>query len=58
MDEATRLVSELQQKLSELDHKVWQYRQDMASEFTKYAENVLRDVPKDVSETVSKAIAE
>jgi hypothetical protein len=30
----------------------------MASEFTKYAENVLRDVPKDVSETVSKAIAE
>ena len=58
MDEATRLVTELQQKLSELDHKVWRYRQDMASEFTKYAENVLRDVPKDVSETVSKAIAE
>ena len=58
MDEASRLVLELQQKLSELDHKVWQYRRDMASEFTKYAENVLRDVPKDVSETVSKAIAE
>jgi hypothetical protein len=58
MDEATRLISELQHKLSELDHKVWQYRRDMASEFTKYAENVLRNVPKDVSETVSKAIAE
>jgi hypothetical protein len=58
MDEASRLVSELQQKLSELDHKVWQYRRDMASEFTKYAENVLRNVPKDVSDTVSKAIAE
>ena len=58
MDEASRLVSELQQKLAELDHKVWQYGQDMASEFTKYAEDVLRDVPQDVSETVSKAIAE
>jgi hypothetical protein len=58
MDEASRLVSELQQKLSDLDHKVWQYRRDMASEFTKYAENVLRDVPENVSETVSKAVAE
>ncbi|KAG0647446.1 hypothetical protein D0Z07_6854 [Hyphodiscus hymeniophilus] len=58
MDEASRLVSELQQKLSDLDHKVWQYRRDMASEFTKYTEDVLRDVPEDVSETVSKAIAE
>ena len=58
MDEATQLVSELQQKLSELDRKVWQYRQDMAAEFTKYAENALRHVPKDVCETVNKAIAE
>ncbi|TVY84092.1 hypothetical protein LSUE1_G003852 [Lachnellula suecica] len=30
----------------------------MASEFTKHAEGLLRDVPKDVSETVSKAIAD
>ena len=58
MDEASKLVSELQTKLAELDQKVWQYRRDMATEFTKYAEQVLRDVPKDVSETVHKAIAE
>jgi hypothetical protein len=58
MDEATRLVSELQSKLAELDHKVWRYRRDMASEFTKHAEGLLRDVPKDVSETVSRAIAD
>ena len=58
MDEASKLVLELQKKLSELDHKVWQYRRDMASEFTKYTESVLRDVPEHVSETVSKAIAE
>jgi len=58
MDEATRLISELQSKLAELDHKVWLYRRDMASEFTKHAEGLLRDVPKDVSETVSRAMAD
>jgi hypothetical protein len=58
MDEATKLVSELQQKLTELDQKVWQYRRDMTSEFEKYEESLLRGVPKDVSETVSKTIAE
>jgi hypothetical protein len=58
MDEASKLVSELQNKLAELDHKVWKYRRDMASEFEKYAEGLLRNVPKDVSDTVSKAIAE
>jgi hypothetical protein len=58
MDDASRLVSELQQKLTELDHKVWQYRRDMVFEFDKYAEEVLRDVSKEVSGTVSKTIAE
>jgi hypothetical protein len=58
MDDASRLVSELQQKLTELDHKVWQYRRDMVFEFDKYAEEVLRGVSKEVSETVSKTIAE
>ncbi len=58
MDEASKLVSELQQKLSELDLKVWRYRRDMAAEFEKYAESLLRDVPKEVSETVSKTMAE
>ncbi|PMD19535.1 hypothetical protein NA56DRAFT_647238 [Hyaloscypha hepaticicola] len=58
MDEATKLVSELQQKLTQLDQKVWQYRVDMESEFEKYEESLLSGVPKDVSETVSKTIAE
>ncbi|KAH8653187.1 hypothetical protein BGZ60DRAFT_436101 [Tricladium varicosporioides] len=58
MDEASKLVSELQGKLAELDHKVWQYRRDMATEFTKYAEDLLRTVSIDISETVSRAIAE
>jgi hypothetical protein len=58
MDEATKLVSELQQKLTQLDQKVWQYRVDMESEFEKYEEKLLCGVPSDVSETVSKAIAE
>ncbi|RDL34372.1 uncharacterized protein BP5553_07500 [Venustampulla echinocandica] len=57
MDEASKLVSELQHKLAELDHKVLQYRRDMASQFTKYAEDLLRDVPTDISETVSRTIA-
>lgn len=58
MDEATRLVCELQGKLAALDNKVLQYRRDMAEEFTKYAEELLRNVGEDVSEKVSKSIAE
>jgi len=58
MDEASKLVGELQDKLSELDLKVWKYRQDMAAEFEKYAEDLLRNVPKEISETVSKTMAE
>ncbi|KAL2064228.1 hypothetical protein VTL71DRAFT_4722 [Oculimacula yallundae] len=58
MDEASKLVGELQQKLSELDLKVWKYQQDMAAEFEKYTAELLRGVPKDVSETVSKTMAE
>jgi hypothetical protein len=58
MDEAAKLVSALQAKLTELDRKVWQYRLDMTLEFEKYSEDLLRGVPEDVSETVSKTIAE
>ena len=58
MDEASRLIAELQQKLAQLDHKIWLYRQDMASEFNKYADDLLRDVPGDVSDPVNKAITE
>jgi hypothetical protein len=58
MDEASRLITELQEKLAQLDHKIWLYRQDMASEFKKYTDDLLRDVPGEVSDTVNKAIAE
>ncbi|KAL3425031.1 hypothetical protein PVAG01_04312 [Phlyctema vagabunda] len=57
MDEASKLVTDLQTRLQELDRKVWLYRRDMASEFTKYTEDLLRNVPQDISEKVSKAIA-
>ncbi|RFU25635.1 hypothetical protein B7463_g10715, partial [Scytalidium lignicola] len=57
MDEAGRLVDELQHKLAELDRRVWSYRRDMASEFTKYARELLHQVPQDVSDAVSKTIA-
>jgi hypothetical protein len=58
MDEATRIVAELQAKVDELDLKIWQYRRDMAAEFNKYAEGILRDTPKDVSDTVSMSFAD
>ena len=58
MDEASKLVSELQHKLSELDQKVVRYRRDMVLEFEKYAERLLQGVPTEVSETVSKTVSE
>jgi hypothetical protein len=57
MDEATRLVAELQSKLSELDFKVWQYRKEMLDEFDRYAVGVLKGLPRDIMERVSKTIA-
>lgn len=58
MDEASRLVSELHNKLAELDLRVWNYRRDMAAEFARYAEDLLRTVPQEISQTVSKTIAQ
>ena len=57
MDESSRLVLELQAKLTELDSKVFRYHQEMASAFTAYKDNLLRDVPKEVSDTVTRAIS-
>ncbi|CAG8971799.1 hypothetical protein HYALB_00001909 [Hymenoscyphus albidus] len=58
MDEATRLVHELQGRLAALDNKVLQYRRNMTEDFTKYAEELLKDVDEDVSQKVQKIIAE
>lgn len=58
MDEAGKLIAELQEKLAQLDLKVWLYRQDMAAEFRKHADGLLQDKPKEVSERVMESINE
>ncbi|KAI1144030.1 hypothetical protein F5Y05DRAFT_14926 [Hypoxylon sp. FL0543] len=58
MDDTTNLVSDLLQKLAELDNKVKEYRQDMAQEFRRYSQQRLRDVPGDVSTKVEKMVAD
>ncbi|KAI1213049.1 uncharacterized protein F4807DRAFT_309464 [Annulohypoxylon truncatum] len=58
MDDTTSLVSDLIQKLAELDNKVNIYRQDMAQEFYRYSRQRLQDVPGHVSAKVQKLVAE
>ncbi|KFY75946.1 hypothetical protein V498_09826, partial [Pseudogymnoascus sp. VKM F-4517 (FW-2822)] len=58
MDEASTLIASLHSKLRELDHKVLLYRRDMAAEFTKHSDALLRDVAPDVAATVTAAVAE
>ncbi|KAI1877960.1 uncharacterized protein JN550_000142 [Neoarthrinium moseri] len=58
MHDAASLVSELLQKLSELEHKVELHRQDMATEFRRYSHELLRNVSDDVSAKVEKAITD
>ncbi|TQS35422.1 hypothetical protein Golomagni_04157 [Golovinomyces magnicellulatus] len=58
MNEASRIVSELQRNLAELDQKVKLYRRDMTSEFEKYTENLLQNVSSDVSDAVTRTMTE
>ncbi|KAH9884477.1 hypothetical protein F4778DRAFT_561175 [Xylariomycetidae sp. FL2044] len=57
MDDTTRLAAELLQKLGELDHKICEYRQNMVQEFERYSQNLLQQVPDNVSTQVEKVIA-
>lgn len=57
-DTTARLIAEAQAKLVELDSRVSSYRNEMATEFTRYSEDLLRNVPKDVADRVSQAIAD
>jgi hypothetical protein len=57
MDDAARLVTELQDKLAELDGKVAAYRRDMLTEFHKHMDECLKKYPDSVSGEVSQAIA-
>lgn len=58
MDDATRLVSELHDKLTELDGKVAAYQRDMLAEFHRHMDECLEKYPEKVSNEVSRVIAE
>ncbi|KAF6827025.1 hypothetical protein CMUS01_09183 [Colletotrichum musicola] len=57
MDDATRLIGDLHQKLADLDHKVAAYRQDMAAEFHRYSHHLLQKIPHDVRAEVDRVVA-
>lgn len=58
LTDTTKLIDELTSKLLDLDKKVSVYRLGMATEFTKYSEELLKNVPDDVAYRVSRAIEE
>jgi hypothetical protein len=58
MDDATRIVRVLEEKLAELDNKVAAYRAGMAAEFHRYQHDLLRTMPEEVSIRVEQTIAE
>ncbi|CAI4219826.1 unnamed protein product [Parascedosporium putredinis] len=57
MDDATRLISELQAQLAELDHKVTTYRQDLADGFLRHSRQLLSDLDPSLSARVQDALA-
>ncbi|EJT81944.1 hypothetical protein GGTG_01918 [Gaeumannomyces tritici R3-111a-1] len=57
MDDASSLISDLLAKLADLDDKVASYRKDMAAEFQRHSDDLLRHVPAKVSDEVNRAIA-
>ena len=56
MDYASKLISELLDKLSELEQRVIEHREDVATEFKRYSVELLQDVPEDVTAEVERAI--
>ncbi|KAL2156386.1 hypothetical protein VTH82DRAFT_1131 [Thermothelomyces myriococcoides] len=56
MDEAARLISELHNKLAELDGKVAAYQRDMLAEFHKHMDDCLKQYPDHISTEVSRTI--
>lgn len=58
MDDAARLIEDLERKLEEIDHKVAAYRADMAAEFQHHSQALLKDAAPDVSAEVRRVIAE
>ncbi|KAI0542335.1 hypothetical protein GGR58DRAFT_305288 [Xylaria digitata] len=58
MDDTTTLISELLNKLAELNQKVCDYREGMAQEFQRYHHRLLQDAPEHVSVHVEKVLAD
>ncbi|KAI1302556.1 hypothetical protein F5Y03DRAFT_396315 [Xylaria venustula] len=58
MDDTTTLVSDLLNKLAELDQKVCHYRQEMAQEFQRYLHRLLQDAPEHIAARVNEILAE
>ncbi|KAI0544579.1 hypothetical protein F4679DRAFT_518758 [Xylaria curta] len=57
MGDTTMLVSELLDKLAELNQKVCDYRQDMVQEFRRYQQRLLQDAPEHISAHVEEVLA-
>lgn len=58
MDDTARLVSDLHQKLADLDGKVAAYQRYMLAEFHRYMDDCLKNYPDHVSSEVSRVMAE
>ncbi|CAG7555413.1 unnamed protein product [Fusarium equiseti] len=56
MDEAS-LVNSLSQRLSELEHKVHTFRHEMAADFLRYYQEMLRDTQPDIASNVAQSLA-
>ncbi|KAJ4268459.1 hypothetical protein NW762_002522 [Fusarium torreyae] len=56
MEEA-RLVNSLDQRLSELEHKVHTFRHEVAADFLRYYHDLLRDTQPEIASNVSQSIA-
>ncbi|KAK8055859.1 hypothetical protein PG993_001086 [Apiospora rasikravindrae] len=56
MDDATTLASDLLQKLGDLEQKVQDHRQEMATEFQRYSRSLLENATDHVSVQVEHAI--
>ena len=54
---ASTLIAGLEEKLADLDHKVAAYRQDLADEFTRHSQRLLRDLPEPLAATVQRSVA-
>ncbi|RSL84711.1 hypothetical protein CDV31_016671, partial [Fusarium ambrosium] len=56
MEEA-RLVDDLSQRLSELEHKVQTFRHEVAADFLRYYHDLLRDIHPDVASSIRQSLA-